>query len=546
MDDQTVKQGGRNATKLVWTITLLGLGAGIVMLGIVYWTIWKIQSGREKMDTFQAALTHMVTTLDTYLTQGHDDIGQLLSRKSPKADTGQWVDDLAKLTAGDKLSPITGNDDIRRALNQLGEQVLGLNKLRNDSLAWSVQADRLRIALPGMRQKVEKSLAMMGAAIIGIEGRQRLERAIRVRQYRRSTSKQVNKLAYQIIEGMGRESEIFTIKTELADLALLCERLLGEDQIDDLADLKDNKFKLTIDRLRRGINLLGNLKIKTPEKIFPVALLDALTTDLFGLGFKVDNIHQTIVPGQGGVYLLIREKLLLAARRDDLRQQKDRIFNAVDSAHRKLVGIAEGIAFQTAGDTEKALSKTWNTMLSVWIAFFSVFLILSVKITQAVKRQITAIETTNENLTAEIYERRKVESALRQSEDALRKAKDELEMRVEERTSELKGANKQLAKQIIERKSAEDKLRRRGRELSEALKITRKAHFVAESERDRSGKMLAEVTESKRRLEILISDATAREKRMVDLKREVNTILKSLGRNLKYRAPQKVDAFLSR
>ncbi len=544
MNDLTVKQGGLSATKLVWIITLLGLGAGILMLGIVYWTIWKIQSEREKLDAFQAELAHMVTTLDTYLEQGRYDIDQLLSQEKRYTDNGQWVDDLAELTSGDDLTVVTGNADIRKVLNQLDKPVSDLKKLRMVSSNWYTQAEQLDAVLPVVRQKLEKSLNRLETTIIGTEGRQRLGRAILIRQYRQSTGKQANELAHKIIGGMGRGSEIVTIKTELADLVLLCERLLGEDQVDDLADLKDNDFKATLDRLRRGINHLGHTK--TTQKDFPVSLLEGLATDIFGRGFAVDNIHQTIIPGQDGLYLLIRKKLLLAVQRDKLRLRSDRLLNAVHDARRGLVGTAEDIAHKTAGGAESVLENSWKTMLMVWLALFLTFLILSVRITQDVRRQIKAIESTNENLTAEIDERQKVEAALRQSEEALRKAKDELEMRVEERTCEIKDANQQLAKEITERKSAEAKLRRRGQELSKALNITRKARQIAESERDRSGKMLAEVTEAKRRLEILTSDATTREKRMVSLKREVNTLLRRLGRDSKYGAPQKVDVFLSR
>ncbi len=50
------------------------------------------------------------------------------------------------------------------------------------------------------------------------------------------------------------------------------------------------------------------------------------------------------------------------------------------------------------------------------------------------------------------------ESARRQAAAALEKAKDELEIRVEERTSELEIANEQLKEEITERKKAEDQI----------------------------------------------------------------------------------------
>ena len=55
--------------------------------------------------------------------------------------------------------------------------------------------------------------------------------------------------------------------------------------------------------------------------------------------------------------------------------------------------------------------------------------------------------------------RKRVEKRLRESEDALRHARDELESKVAERTAELSESNKQLRLQIAERKQAEEKLR---------------------------------------------------------------------------------------
>jgi PAS domain S-box-containing protein len=60
----------------------------------------------------------------------------------------------------------------------------------------------------------------------------------------------------------------------------------------------------------------------------------------------------------------------------------------------------------------------------------------------------------------------------KQAEEALRKAHDELETRVQERTSELLGANLALHAEITERKRAEDEIKRRNQDLAALNMIT--------------------------------------------------------------------------
>lgn len=60
----------------------------------------------------------------------------------------------------------------------------------------------------------------------------------------------------------------------------------------------------------------------------------------------------------------------------------------------------------------------------------------------------------------------------KQAEEALRRAHDELETRVQERTSELLSANKALHAEITERKRAEDEIKRRNQDLAALNMIT--------------------------------------------------------------------------
>src|SRR5438477_1239406 len=68
--------------------------------------------------------------------------------------------------------------------------------------------------------------------------------------------------------------------------------------------------------------------------------------------------------------------------------------------------------------------------------------------------------------------RKRSENRLRESESELRKARNELEAKVEERTAKLSRANEELQTEIIERKSAEEKLRRSEGFLAEGQRIS--------------------------------------------------------------------------
>ena len=95
----------------------------------------------------------------------------------------------------------------------------------------------------------------------------------------------------------------------------------------------------------------------------------------------------------------------------------------------------------TLQQTQKALQRAYN------------------EVEQRVQERTTELHAINEALQREIIKRKR-------AEEALRKAHDELEIRVQERTAELAKANEALQAEITERKRAEEEIKQHNRELA--------------------------------------------------------------------------------
>jgi signal transduction histidine kinase/ActR/RegA family two-component response regulator len=467
MSEHAAQKGGTKAKKLVWTVTLLGLCAGLAMLGIVSLTLSDIRSEREKLDAFQVEMTRMVTSLDPYLNDGQKEMTGLLRKGPEQIVSSEWLSSLTDFITDNKKQDIVKTEDFLAVLDEFDGILSGLKKTREKCLRWREKQAMLSKDFPDARKAVASSLSGLHSQVSSVEGLMRMGNAVQIRKYRNSEKEQATKIAGQIIDNISRGTDIPIIKAELADLSLLSERLVGEAQVDNLADLKDNQFKPTLHRLRHGLRSFKKANLLKSD--LDKELLNDIETALFGRGFHVDTNHQTIVLGNGGLYNLCKEKLFLIDEQAKLNEQVNQHFDKFRTARENLVVKVEAFANQTASNAEKFLGHAWKTMLLVWIVSTSLFLILSARIARSLTRQVRAVEVTNNNLEKEIIERQRAENALVQSREMLRKTNEELEERVEARTKELKKANTLLEKEVVERKEAEEKHRTISKELSEGL-----------------------------------------------------------------------------
>ncbi len=301
-------------------------------------------------------------------------------------------------------------------------------------------------------------------------------------------------------------------------MGLLIQEMMHEENTERLRILKDDKLRTILIRLK-GVYLYTG----EDQRFFNSDLITRFEKTVFGDGYSISNNHQTIYTGSGGLYDLCEKLQKSEYIRNSLRAGVVTAISNVRDASKLVTDQAEKYINSEIITTENALQESMKSMIVVWRSLTALFLLLSWKIIKMVRSQIKTIENTNMELDLQA-------KALLVSEDALKRMMDDLDNRVKIRTKELESANEKLEQEVSERQKTSEELKKRTVELASAFKTAIKAQKIAEDERDRSRVMLGE--------------AVVRERRMVDLKKEINDFLKEAGKPPKYSAPEDVERFM--
>lgn len=307
-----------------------------------------------------------------------------------------------KLVA-DLLSNLRDNEmDTRQVLVDRGadfadllERVLQWRN-KNDALYEDISNERSLDVVRGSLSKIQ-------SIIDSIVGKERIRSALKIRAYRNAEPEEAKNLAREIVaihidKIQGTRSNLIN---DLTDIELLVEILAGEDQYDQLSDLKDNKIKPTLERLNRDLRVL-NYRDENNEFVGEEEL-EQLQNSLFGVGYVTDEAHQTIYTGDGGFYLLQRDYLSHQLQKKRLLEEyEEKIFD-FELYWVDFLQIEQERQKKLERELGDELSTTWILVLLISVIGSAIFLILIRLIFKAISMQVDTLahlrrqaETSNE------------------------------------------------------------------------------------------------------------------------------------------------------
>ncbi len=250
---------------------------------------------------------------------------------------------------------------------------------------------------------VRGSLHKIRSIIDGIVGKERIRSALKIREYRNADPEKADKLAREIVaihvnKIQGTRSNLIN---DLTEIERLVEILAGEDQFDQLSDLKDNKIKPTLERLFSDLRIL-NFREENSE-INGEKELETLKKGLFGVGYVTDEAHQTIYTGKGGLYLLQRDYLSHQIQKKLLLEEYENQIYEFELYWANFLQVEQDRQKILERELGDELSTTWIIVLLISVIGTAIFLILIRLIFKAISMQVDTLahlrrqaETSNE------------------------------------------------------------------------------------------------------------------------------------------------------
>ena len=383
---------GRRIVWLVWLLAAIGLLIGAVTFGLVGWTLSRVRAERTRAAAQQERLVGFSQALRERAVEGRAEIQTILD------ETAAWTNQLSSATGPAEFIRAhlvaEGDRALLPPLNVLLTQASRLVEFRGRAANWRGSYSMIWDDLSQQKTagRMRSLIARLRTAVETREGQSRLEAAIKHRRWREAGAEDAARLAREILLEQGREQsgDSADFKNQLAEFGQLVEVLGGEEQFDNLADLKDNRLKPALDRMSHSITVLSGIRTGTDD--LTPETVDRLRGLLFGEGFTRDEAHQTVQAGRGGLFALRRDALRLRRERERLKNELAALFQNIESAN---ADYSRSAALRTAaltGEIERSLASGWRRMFFVGGGCSVLFLWIALLISRGISSQVNALD----------------------------------------------------------------------------------------------------------------------------------------------------------
>jgi signal transduction histidine kinase/DNA-binding response OmpR family regulator len=367
----------RRGAGILWMVRLLG-GLGFVMVAVMIGQnglqLQSMRASRARLQEEQEHLNRPTREILELAREGRVEIQEALDENTPFTEESGAVTNLAR--AARQLSQSTDDPSALLALGRLAEVANKMAGVEKQALAWRTEYDVNLENLLQQRIQVRAYISALRNEAELEEGRRRLQEAIQFKSWRIAQGEEAARLALVLTEKALQESHgLNEFKTDLADLARIVELFNGEQNVDNLTNLKDNKLRPALNRITYQIELLQDLKIA-----------------LFGKGFTVDEQHHRILVASGGLYTLWRDTLLLRRNREKLKDDLAFVSHDIDAAVTAFAESAQIRSQALAIKMEQNLTTNWQRMLVFGIGCLVLFWALAWFISRAIRDRVVAIE----------------------------------------------------------------------------------------------------------------------------------------------------------
>ncbi|MCC9605204.1 HAMP domain-containing histidine kinase [Blastopirellula sp. JC732] len=399
MTDGEKNKGKRaDARHLVWLLTWVGLVAGAVVFCVTAPTLQYIRYHYEASAAQRSRIDQAIAEIQQNLVDGRRDFAEIIlapgshdayDSEFSAIQDAHWYKNLRKAVVDVRQDPNFQNTSDVVRLSQLLQQI---PETYLDTLAWSVAVAAAESEKVAAQKKTQQTLHRIRAFFAEMEGKRRLDLALQLKRHAPKASGRSTVAHDDLVESFRVAAEYEAIANELMQLAILCEKLAAEHDVDQLVSLKDNELKATFSRLEHALERFSGDREAVRE------LTQELESSLFGEGCVFDDVHQTIQIGDGGVYYWQREELLGMREQSQRLRQVEEKFDAFRPVLSDLeIHFARVDAEERRG-ADLAGMLAWTIMIVTGIVCVCLFVILARRIAGIITQQIEDVQRNSSEL----------------------------------------------------------------------------------------------------------------------------------------------------